>query len=35
MTSGIGGQDARRKFDANATYTNPRYVPIDLSRIGR
>lgn len=35
MTSGIGTQDAKRKFEANATYTNPRYVAIDLSRIAK
>jgi hypothetical protein len=35
MTSGIGAQNVTARFDANVTYTNPRYVPIDLSRIAR
>ena len=36
MTSmGAGGTDRRLAFEANAKYTNPRYTPIDLSKIYR
>lgn len=31
----IGPRGTRAAFDVSATYTNPRYVPIDLSRISR